>query len=239
MALTRRQKQVFDFLVNFINRKGYSPSFEEIGAGLELSSLATVHKHLQTLEKKGFIRRGYNQSRSVEVVAIPASVPFTKTAVQPFGRPKAAVGESNQHGVMRPVGALNPAQVLGNMEYPLLGRIAAGQPVEAIPSAETFSFGDFTGGRGNLFVLRVKGDSMVDDHICNGDYILVEGAQTAADGDIVVALIEGTDATLKRFFREPNGKVRLQPANSQMDPILVPGRDVKIQGRVVGVLRKY
>jgi repressor LexA len=137
------------------------------------------------------------------------------------------------------VAALVPSQVLGNMEFPLLGRIAAGQPVEAIPHAETFSFGDFTRGRGNLFVLRVKGDSMIDDHICNGDYILVEGAQTADNGDIVVALIEGTDATLKRFFREPSGKVRLQPANAQMDPILVPARDVKIQGRVVGVLRKY
>jgi repressor LexA len=239
MALTRRQKQVFDFLVNFINGHGYSPSFEEIGAGLELSSLATVHKHMQTLEKKGFIRRGYNQSRSVEVVAIPASVPFAKTAVRPFGRRKTAADDGGHHAAPAPVAALMPSQVLGNMEFPLLGRIAAGQPVEAIPNAETFSFGDFTSGRGNLFVLRVKGDSMVDDHICNGDYILVEGAQTADNGDIVVALIEGTDATLKRFFREPNGKVRLQPANAQMDPILVPARDVKIQGRVVGVLRKY
>jgi repressor LexA len=239
MALTRRQKQVFDFLVNFINRQGYSPSFEEIGAGLDLSSLATVHKHMQTLEKKGFIRRGYNQSRSVEVVAIPASVPFSKTAVKPFGRPKTADDDGSHQATLAPLAALMPSQVLGNMEFPLLGRIAAGQPVEAVRNAETFSFGDFTGGRGNLFVLRVKGDSMVDDHICSGDYILVEGAQTADNGDIVVALIEGTDATLKSFFREPNGKVRLQPANAQMDPILVPARDVKIQGRVVGVLRKY
>jgi repressor LexA len=234
MALTRRQKQVFDFLVEFINRHGYSPSFEEIGAGLGLSSLATVHKHMQTLEKKGFTRRRYNQSRSVEVVAIPASVPFAKTAVRPFGRRKLAADGSDSPALV-PL----PSMVLGNMEFPLLGRIAAGQPVEAIPNAETFSFGDFAGGRANLFVLRVKGDSMVDDHICNGDYILVEGAQTADNGDIVVALIEGTDATLKRFFREPHGKVRLQPANAQMDPILVPARDVKIQGRVVGVLRKY
>jgi repressor LexA len=239
MALTRRQKQVFDFLVEFINGHGYSPSFEEIGAGLGLSSLATVHKHLQTLEKKGFIRRGYNQSRSLEVVAIPASVPFAKTAVRPFGRRKSAgsEGAGDQAGATALVPT--PAAVLGNMEFPLLGRIAAGQPVEAIPNAETFSFGDFTRGRGNLFVLRVKGDSMVDDHICNGDYILVEGAQTADNGDIVVALIEGTDATLKRFFREATGKVRLQPANAQMDPIVVPAREVKIQGRVVGVLRKY
>jgi repressor LexA len=238
MALTRRQKQVFDFLVEFINAHGYSPSFEEIGVGLNVTSLATVHKHMQTLEKKGFIRRRYNQSRSVEVVAVPASVPFAKTAVQPFGRRKPAEGETPA-ATLSPVGALVPSQVLGNMEFPLLGRIAAGQPVEAIPNPETFSFGDFAGGRGNLFVLRVKGDSMVDDHICSGDYILVEGAQTADNGDIVVALIEGTDATLKRFFREANGKVRLQPANAQMDPILVPARDVKIQGRVVGVLRKY
>src|ERR1039458_8356809 len=163
MALTRRQKQVFDFLVNFINHQGYSQSFEEIGAGLDLSSLATVHKHMQTLERKGFIRRGYNQSRSVEVVAVPASVPFAKTAVQPFGRRKSAADEGGGHrpSVLAPVPT--PALVLGNMEFPLLGRIAAGQPVEAIPNAETFSFGDFTGGRGNLFVLGVKGDSMLGE----------------------------------------------------------------------------
>jgi repressor LexA len=232
MALTRRQKEVLDFLVGFINKRGYSPSFEEIGESLKLSSLATVHKHLQTLERKGFIRRGYNQSRSVEVIAVPGSVPFAKTALRPFGQWKAGGGKA--------VGAAPmPAAVLGHMEFPLLGRIAAGQPVEAIPNPETFSFGDFTSGKGSLFVLRVKGDSMVDDHICNGDYILVEGAQTAENGEIVVALIEGTDATLKRFFREPDGKVRLQPANAQMDPIVIPARDLKIQGRVIGVLRKY
>ena len=234
MALTRRQKQVLDFLVSFINRHGYSPSFEEIGASLDLSSLATVHKHMQTLEKKGFIRRGYNQSRSVEVVAVPGSVPFAKTAMRPFGKPRATAGKAV------PVAAfVRAAEALGNLEFPLLGRIAAGQPVEAIPNPETFSFGDFAQGKGNIYVLRVKGDSMIDDHICNGDYILVEGAETAENGEIVVALTGGTDATLKRFFREPNGKVRLQPANAQMDPIVLPGREVKIQGRVIGVLRKY
>jgi repressor LexA len=236
MALTRRQKQVLDYLVSFINKHGYSPSFEEVGEGLGLSSLATVHKHMETLEKKGFIRRGYNQSRSVEVVAVPGSVPFAKMAVRPFGRRKP---EDGVNATPAMGGVPVPATVLGNMEFPLLGRIAAGQPVEAIPHPESFSFGDFTGGRGNIFVLRVKGDSMIDDHICNGDYILVEGASTAENGEIVVALLEGTDATLKRFFREPGGKVRLQPANAQMDPIIVPARDVKIQGRVIGVLRKY
>jgi repressor LexA len=234
MALTRRQKQVLDFLVSFINRHGYSPSFEEIGASLDLSSLATVHKHLQTLEKKGFIRRGYNQSRSVEVVAVPGSVPFAKTALRPFGKPRNAAGKALSGPVLA-----QAAAPLGNLEFPLLGRIAAGQPVEAIPNPETFSFGDFAHGKGNIYVLRVKGDSMIDDHICNGDYILVEGAETAQSGEIVVALTGGTDATLKRFFREGNSKVRLQPANAQMDPIILPAKEVKIQGRVIGVLRKY
>jgi repressor LexA len=228
MALTRRQKQVLDFLVSFINRHGYSPSFEEIGASLKLSSLATVHKHLQTLEKKGFIRRGYNQSRSVEVVAVPGSVPFARTAMRALGRRSAA----------GPAAALGPLP-LANLEFPLLGRIAAGQPVEAIANPETLSLGDIAGGKSNIYVLRVKGDSMIDDHICDGDYILVEGAETASNGDIVVALTGNTDATLKRFFREADGKVRLQPANAQMDPIFLPAREVKIQGKVIGVLRKY
>ncbi len=235
MALTRRQKQVLDFLVGFINKHGYSPSFEEIGASLGLSSLATIHKHLQTLERKGFIRRGYNQSRSVEVVAVPGTVPFAKTALRPFASRKAAGRNASAAVPMTEV----PAAILGNIEFPLLGRIAAGQPVEAIPNPEMFSFGDFARAKGSIYVLRVKGDSMVDDHICNGDYILVEGTETAENGEIVVALTGGTDATLKRLFREAPDKVRLQPANAQMDPIVLPAREVRIQGRVIGVLRKY
>ncbi len=240
MALTRRQKQVLDLLVRFINDKGYSPSFEEIAAGLKsrkfggrkLNSLATVHKHLATLEKKGFIRRGHNQSRSIEVAAVPGAVPFAKTAMR-------AAGASRRFASTTKRGEAASGAVLGKLDFPLLGRIAAGQPVEAIPNPETFSLSDFASSKGNVYVLRVKGDSMVDDHICNGDYILVEGTEAARNGEIVVALVEGTDATLKRFFRESNGNVRLQPANAQMDPIVLPARDVKIQGRVIGVLRKY
>ena len=206
MALTKRQKQVLDFLVQFIDRHGYSPSFEEIADGLRLTSLATVHKHLATLEKKGFIRRGYNQSRSVEVVALPRPV-----------REEVA-----RHAV----------------ELPLMGRIAAGQPLEAIENPDTISLGDFTRSK-NVFVLEVKGESMVDDHILDGDYILVEQTETANNNDIVVALVRGEEATLKRFFREPNGRIRLQPANAQMPPIVLPAKEVKIQGRVIGVLRRY
>jgi repressor LexA len=237
MALTRRQKQVLDFLVDFINKRGYSPSFEEIGKGLKLSSLATVHKHLQTLAKKGFVRRGYNQSRSLEVVAVPGSVPFAKTAVRPYGR--RLVGKAATFAERASADGPEPAAVLGKLEFPLLGRIAAGRPVEAISNPETISLADFANGSSSVYVLKVKGDSMVEDHICDGDYILVEGVETAENGDIVVALTSGTDATLKRFYREPNGRVRLQPANAQMEALILSARDVKIQGRVIGVLRKY
>ncbi|HET9178034.1 MAG TPA: transcriptional repressor LexA [Terriglobia bacterium] len=235
MALTRRQKQVLDFLIHFINRHGYSPSFEEMAAGLHLSSLATVHKHLQVLEKKGFIRRRYNQSRSVEVVAIPGSVPYGKGVTR---------SETQQPGIATAPPTATPSgsvhfRPLPNLEFPLLGHIAAGQPVEAVAQPENFSLGDFASRKGKIYVLRVKGDSMVEDHICNGDYILVETADTAQNGEIVVALIGGTEATLKRFFLEGADRIRLQPANAQMDPIIVPAGEVRIQGRVIGVLRKY
>ncbi len=235
MALTRRQKQVLDFLVGFINRQGYSPSFEEIAEGLKLSSLATVHKHLETLEKKGFIRRRYNRSRSVDVVAVPGSVPFAKTAVRSMDRE--SPGRRPRRAAALDTSAL--AATLTSFELPLLGRIAAGRPVEAIAQPETISLTDFAGRQGNTFVLRVKGDSMIEDHICDGDYILVEGSSTASNGEIVVALIGGTDATLKRLYREAEGKVRLQPANVEMDPIVVNASDLQIQGRVIGVLRKF
>ena len=207
MALTKRQKEVLDYLVSFLNKRGYSPSFEEIAHGLKLTSLATVHKHLSTLEKKGFIRRGYNQSRSIEVTQLPKPV-----REQVIERHSASL--------------------------PLMGRIAAGRPLEAIEDRASISLGDFTRGQ-HTFVLQVKGDSMQDDHILDGDYVVIEQTQVANQGEIVVALVANEEATLKRFYREAAGKIRLQPANSQMSPIIVPASDVKVQGRVIGVLRKY
>ena len=207
MALTKRQKEVLDYLVSFLNKRGYSPSFEEIARGLKLTSLATVHKHLSTLEKKGFIRRGYNQSRSIEVTQLPKPV-----REQVIERHSASL--------------------------PLMGRIAAGRPLEAIEDRESISLGDFTRGQ-HTFVLQVKGDSMQEDHILDGDFVVVEQTQVANQGEIVVALVGSEETTLKRFYRENAGKIRLQPANSQMSPIVVPAADVKIQGRVIGVLRKY
>jgi repressor LexA len=207
MALTKRQKEVLDYLVSFLNKRGYSPSFEEIAHALKLTSLATVHKHLSTLERKGFIRRGYNQSRSIEVTQLPKPV--------------------REQVLERHAASL-----------PLMGRIAAGRPLEAIEDRESISLGDFTRGK-NTFVLQVKGDSMQEDHILDGDYVVVEQTQVANQGEIVVALVANEETTLKRLFREAAGKIRLQPANSQMSPIIVPAGDVKIQGRVIGVLRKY
>src|ERR1700677_2850170 len=155
MALTKRQKEVLNYLVGFINKNGYSPSFEEIARALKLTSLATVHKHLSTLEKKGYIRRGYNQSRSIEVVQLPKPI---------------------------------REQVLDRhvIELPLAGRIAAGRPLEAVETNETISLADFARGQ-NTFVLQVKGESMRDDHILDGDYIVVEQTQVANTGEIVVA----------------------------------------------------
>ena len=207
MAITRRQRQVYDFIADFVQSHGYSPSFEEIGNGLGLSSLATVHKHITNLADKGMLKRDYNRSRSIDLVPMKGSMKKTVSAMPP------------------------------PLTLPLMGRIAAGRLTEAVERNETISFGDFTRSK-DVFVLEVSGESMQDEHIVDGDYVLVEKSQTAHNGEIVVALVDGTDATLKRFYREGN-KVRLQPSNAAMQPIIVPAANVAIQGRVIGVLRKY
>lgn len=206
MAITRRQREVYDFISEFVQKNGYSPSYDEIRLGMDLNSLATVHKHITNLEKKGLLTRDYNRSRSIDLLP-------------PKGRLKQAM-------------SVNTTMVL-----PLLGRIAAGQPIEAVENPETISLADFVRSK-EVFVLEVRGDSMQDEHILSGDYVLVEKAKTAHNGDIVVALVEGSDATLKRFYREGDN-IRLQPSNVNMQPIIRPAAVVDIQGRVIGVLRKY
>jgi repressor LexA len=206
MAITRRQRQLYDFISEFVQKNGYSPSYDEIRIGMELNSLATVHKHITNLEKKGLLTRDYNRSRSIDLLP-------------PKGRLKQAM-------------SVNTTMVL-----PLLGRIAAGQPIEAVENPETISLADFVRSK-EVFVLEVRGDSMQDEHILSGDYVLVEKAKTAHNGDIVVALVDGYDATLKRFYREGEN-IRLQPSNVNMQPIMVPAVNVDVQGRVIGVLRKY
>ena len=206
MAITKRQRQVYDFISDFVQKNGYSPSFEEIGEGMGLNSLATVHKHISNLETKGLLTRDYNRSRSIDLVP-------------PKGRLKQAM-------------SVNTTMVL-----PLLGRIAAGQPIEAVERNETISLADFVQSK-EVFVLEVRGESMQDEHIMDSDYVLVERIKTAHNGDLVVALGDENDATLKRFYREGDN-IRLQPSNATMKPIIVPAAAVQIQGRVIGVLRKY
>ena len=208
MAITKRQREIYDFIARFVAERGYSPSFEEIGAGTDLSSLATVHKHITNLEKKGLLKRDYNRSRSIDVLP-----------------PRGALKKSMEV-------AASTA-----MELPLMGRIAAGRPVEALQNPETISFADFTRSK-EVFVLQVKGDSMQYEAILDGDYILVEKTSAVRNGEIVVALVDGLESTLKRIYKESD-KVRLQPSNAAMQPVIVPAAAVQVQGRVIGVLRKY
>jgi repressor LexA len=200
MSVTRRQKEVLDFISNFVQRNGYSPSFEEIARGLSLKSLATVHKHITNLQKKGLLQRAHNRSRSIDVLP-----------------PRSKTRRSDR--------------------LPLLGRIAAGQPVDAAETNETIALADIIGNR-EVFALQVRGDSMRDEHIVDGDYVLVEHTSTARQGEIIVALVRGSETTLKRYYIEGT-TVRLQPSNTEMEPIYVPLSQIAIQGRVLGVLRRY
>jgi len=207
MALTRRQKQVMDLIAAFVDEHGYSPSYEELAHGLNLASLATVHKHISALTTKNYLKRSFNHSRSLEL------------------GPKYVQENRRQRDA-------------ATLEIPLLGRIAAGRPVEAVADRATLSFADFI-GHPDTYALEVRGESMIDDHICDGDMVLLERATEVHDGEIVVALVGGSETTLKRFYREAGDKVRLQPANAAIEPIIVPAADVQIQGRLLAVLRKY
>jgi repressor LexA len=200
LPLTKRQREILDFLNEFIQQHGYAPSLEEVGRRFGLSSLATVHKHLTNLQEKGFIKRAWNRSRSVELLQARTG-----------GRA---------------------------VELPLLGYVAAGAPIEAIATAETIAVPEDLVGKRDTYVLRVKGESMSDEQIRDGDFVIVEDRKTAENGEMVIALLANSDVTLKKFYRE-NGQVRLQPANPSMQPILIPADQVQVQGVVVGVMRKY
>lgn len=202
MPLTKRQSQVLQYLQSHIAEHGYAPSFEEIAEHFGFQSLATVHEHLTNLERKGYIRRSYNESRAIEV--------------------------------------LPPRGTATATEIPLLGLVAAGTPIEALMHQETVPVPDeLLPRRGPNYALRVKGTSMIDEHILDGDVVVVHGRQTAENGEMVIALVNGSEATVKKFYRESGGWIRLQPANPEMQPIRVQERDVLIQGVVVGVIRKY
>jgi repressor LexA len=200
VMLTKRQKELVDFLDRHIGKLGYAPTLQEIGKHFGLTSLATIHKHLTNLERKGLVRRKHNRSRALEVV--------------PRHRRTAAV------------------------ELPLLGRVAAGAPIEPVEQDDSIAVPEEMVGRGESFVLRVKGNSMIEEGILDGDYIVVQSRAHADNGDTVVALVRG-EATVKRLYRERGGMVRLQPANDDLAPIVARAADIQIRGVVVAVMRKY
>ena len=202
MPLTRKQHEILDYVSAAIARNGYAPSFEEIAEHFHFSSLATVHEHLSNLERKGYIRRTYNESRAIEIL------------------PSEAVGRA--------------------IELPLLGAVAAGSPIEAVDHNETVTVPETLIRRsGDHYVLRVRGNSMIDEQIRDGDFVVVNERPRADNGETVIALIDGTAATVKKFYRERDGRIRLQPANETMAPIYVNENDIRIQGVVVGVMRRY
>lgn len=202
MPLTKRQKEILDYIGGFIGDRGYAPSFEEIAEFFGYSSLATVHEHLSNLERKGYIRKSYNESRSVELV-------------------------SQDHREL-------------SIELPLLGAIAAGLPIEAVTDNETLTVPpDMVRRRKDNYVLRVEGNSMIEEQIRDGDYIVVQAQESAEDGQMVVALVSGESATVKKLYREAGNQIRLQPANPTMGSIMVDADEVQVQGVVVGVIRKY
>ena len=202
MPLTKRQREILNYLTTYAEQNGFAPSFEEIAENFSYNSLATVHEHLTNLERKGYIKRSYNESRAIEILPSEAT-------------PRA-------------------------LELPLLGSVAAGMPIEAMEANETFCVPEQMVNRGgNHYVLRVRGNSMVDEHIRDGDFVVVNERQRADNGEMVIALVHGTSATVKKYYRERDGRIRLQPANETMSPIYVHENDVKIQGIVVGVMRRY
>lgn len=200
--LTKRQRQVLDYIESFVKQNSYTPSYREIAKGLGLSSPSTVHQHIQALCEKGVINTGEDgAARSIELVEIE---------------------DLSSMSIM----------------LPLAGIITAGEPIEAIEENETIAIPtNFVVHPENSYVLRVKGRSMIEDGIFDGDYVIIERNPSPKNGDIVVALLDNTHATLKRFYRESN-YIRLQPANSTMDPIIIKG-DINIQGIVRAVLRKF
>jgi repressor LexA len=201
MYLTRRQKEMLDFLNRYIERKGYAPTIEETADHFGLRSLATVHKHLTNLQKKGLVKRDWNRSRALELVPTRVTV-------------KA-------------------------VELPLLGRVAAGSPIEAIQASETIFVPEDMVGRRETYVLQVKGDSMIEEQIRDGDYVIVENRRSARDGEMVIALVDGESVTLKKLYREGGGQIRLQPANARLKPLVIDQDRLRVQGVVIGVLRKY
>ncbi|MEG3086550.1 transcriptional repressor LexA [Sphingomonas sp. PB4P5] len=222
--LTRKQHELICFISDRLEETGVSPSFEEMKDALDLKSKSGVHRLISALEERGFIRRLPNRARALEILKMPERgevVKLTKKAPAP---------QLSQHSLPQPANDV--------IEIPLHGRIAAGVPIEAFESSAMLSVPAALLGKGDHYALEVSGDSMVDAGILDGDYALIRRQDVARDGEIVVALIEDTEATLK-YFRREGAMVRLDPANRAYDPQRYAPQQVRVQGKLAGLLRRY
>lgn len=202
--LTKRQREVLDYVTQFIELYGYAPSYREIATHFSYGSVATVAEHIESLVNKGMLQKGDNEARSIQLVKA------------------------------------DDLDISASVGLPILGLVAAGQPIETLGTHhETLEVPPFMVGRRNSYVLQVKGQSMVDEGINSGDYVVVQEKEVPSNGDMVIALINGGEATLKRYFKE-KGHIRLQPSNAAMEPIIIEaGTPIQIQGIVIGLIRKY
>ncbi|MDB5178167.1 MAG: hypothetical protein JWN01_110 [Patescibacteria group bacterium] len=202
--LTKRQKEVLNFVTQYLELNGYAPSYREIAAHFKYGSVATVAEHIESLVAKGMLQKGDNEARSIQLVRA------------------------------------EDVDATPSISLPILGLVAAGQPIETLGRhTETLEVPPFMVGRRNSYVLQVKGDSMIDEGIHTGDYVVVTEKSVPSNGEMVIALINGGEATLKRYYKE-KGHIRLQPSNSAMEPIIIEaGTPIEIQGIVIGLIRKY
>ncbi|WP_343116968.1 transcriptional repressor LexA [Ostreiculturibacter nitratireducens] len=227
--LTRKQLELLDFIQKRMARDGVPPSFDEMKDALDLRSKSGIHRLITALEERGFIRRLAHRARAIEIVKLPEAME------KPSFRPRVIEGDRPA----TPKGAMTVESV-GAMELPVMGRIAAGVPIEAISevSHHVAVPGTMLSGRGQHYALEVKGDSMIDAGINDGDIVVIREQTTADNGDIVVALVEGQEATLKKF-RRSNGMIALEAANPAYETRLLREDQVKVQGRLVGLIRSY
>jgi repressor LexA len=225
--LTAKQHELLHFIQQKLDAGGISPSFEEMKEALGLKSKSGIHRLISALEERGFLRRLPNRARALEVIKLPEGS-------------KPAVGNDRDNVVplLKPAPAMRPIAANDIVEVPLHGKIAAGVPIEAFEDYNNLAVPAALLGAGEHYALEVSGDSMVEAGIFDGDYALIQKASTAREGDIVVALVDGQDATLK-YFRREGPMIRLDPANSAYEPQRYPAERVIVQGRLSGLLRRY
>lgn len=218
--ISKKQKAVLDYIGKFISEKGYSPSYSEIGEGMGISSKSTIFKYIKSLKERGFVSDIAGKKRSLFLTDVLRETMAENRKVE-YG--KVAADGDNSH-------------------IPLLGYIAAGYPVEAVQIEETIAISeDFRAGKkeGDIFALKVRGDSMIEDMIKNGDVIILKKTAEVSNGKIVAAIIDGYEATLKRYYRVGERQVKLMPSNPLFEPIILDAARVKIIGELTGLIRKY